>query len=41
MNSVLITKDCDVGDDSDDGILLQRFNTAVFMTEGLAVESYV
>ena len=32
--------DYDVGDDSDDSILVQIFNTAVFVIEVLAVESY-
>lgn len=33
--------DCDVGDDSDDSILVQSFNTAVFVIVMLAVESYI
>lgn len=38
---VVDDNDYDVGDDSDDSILVQSFNTAVFVTELLAVESYI
>jgi hypothetical protein len=33
--------DDDVGDDSDDSILVQSFNTEVSVIEVLAVESYI
>lgn len=38
---VTIDNDYDVGDDSDDSVLVHSFNTAVFMIEILALESYI
>lgn len=38
---VAVDNDYDVGDNSDDSVVVHSFNTAVFVIEVLAVELYI